>query len=205
MIEFSRSTNYQCSKVLYVLHYPLPYLKALRRKCKSKIFQSNNQCNLPSKHLPADCFFKMVPPRKSLSARQFNYKSVYQKTSQSLYRYRASRRGKGKTNQERLNPKAETKYNENNYKKGLPRFSLLLKFVYCRNLVGYQKHFFTAETVSAKTTGPTTASTTKKKRERKAGVLTARYSWMVTQPVCYSRKWTWHCSFNFQMWHFSDA
>ena len=62
MIKFSRSTNYPGSKVLYVLHYPLPYLKALKRKYISKIFQQNNQCNLPSKHLPADWFFKMVPP-----------------------------------------------------------------------------------------------------------------------------------------------
>ena len=23
--------------------------------------------------------------------------------------------------------------------------------------------------------------------------------------ACYSRKWTWHCLFNFQMRHFSDA
>ena len=112
----------------------------------------------------------MVPPLKSLSARQFNYKSVYQKTSQSLYRYRASRMGKGKTNQERLNPKAETKYNENNNKKGLPRFSLLLKFVCCRNLVGYQKHIFTAETVSAETTGPTTTSTTKKEKREESRI-----------------------------------
>ena len=57
MIEFSRSTNYPGSKVLYVLHYPLPYLKALKRKHISKIFQSNNRCNLPCKHLPAGCFF----------------------------------------------------------------------------------------------------------------------------------------------------
>ena len=77
MIESSRSTNYPGSKGLYVLHYPLPYVKALKRKYISKIFQSNNQCNLPSKHLPADWFFKMVPPLKSLSARQFNYKYVY--------------------------------------------------------------------------------------------------------------------------------
>ena len=127
MIKFSRSTNYPGSKVLYVLHYPLPYLKALKRKYISKNFHSNNQCNLPSKHLPADWFYKMVPPLKSLSARQFNYKSVYRKTSQSLYRYRASRRGKGKTNQERLKPKAETKYKEDNNKNGLPRLSLLIK------------------------------------------------------------------------------
>ena len=77
MIEFSRSTNYPGSKVLYVLHYPLPYLKALKRKHISKIFQSNNQCNLPSKHLPAGWFFKMVPPLKLLSARHLNYKYVY--------------------------------------------------------------------------------------------------------------------------------
>ena len=125
MIKFSRSTNYPGSKVLYVLHYPLPYLKALKRKYISKNFQSSNQCNLPSKHLPADRFYKMVPPLKSLSADQFNYKSVYRKTSQSLDRYSVSRRGKGKTNQERLKPKAETKYKENNNKNGLPRFSLL--------------------------------------------------------------------------------
>ena len=124
----------------------------------------------------------MVPPLKSLSALHYNYKSVYRKTSQRLFRYRVSRRGKGKTNQERLKPKAETKYKENNNKNGLPRFSLLLKYVCCRKLVGFQKHFLTAKTASAKTTGPTTTSTTKKKRERKAGVLTARYSRMVTQP-----------------------
>ena len=183
MIKFSRSTNYPGSKVLYVLHYPLPYLKALISKYISKNFQSNNQCNLPSKHLPADWFFKMVPPPKSLSAHQFNYKCVYQKTSQSLYRYRACRRGKGKTNQEKLKPKAETKYKENN-NNGLPRFSLLLKYFCCRNLVGCQKHFLTAKTASAKTAGSTTTSTTNKKRVRKAGVLTARYSRMVTQPVC---------------------
>ena len=120
---------------------------------------------LPSKHLPADWFFKMVPPLKSLSARQFNYKSVYRETLQRLYRYRASRRGKGKTNQEKLKPKAETKYKENNNKNGLLRFSLLLKYVCCKNLVGCQKHFLTAKTASAKITGPTTTSTTKKKRE----------------------------------------
>ena len=139
----------------------------------------------------------MVPPLKSVSARQFNYKSVYRETSQRLYRYRASRRGKGKTNQERLKPKAETKYKENNNKNGLPRFSLLLKYVCCKNLVGCQKHFLTAKTASAKITGPTTTSTTKKKRGREAGVLTSRHSRMVTQPVCYSRKWTRHCLFNF--------
>ena len=197
MIKFSRSTNYPGSKVLYVLHYPLSYFKALKRKYTTKNVQSNNQCNLPSKHLPADWFFKMVPPLKSLLARQFNYKSVYRKTSQSLHKYRASRRGKGKTNQQRLRPEAETKYKENNAKNGLPRFSLLLKYVCCRNLVGCQKHFLTAKKASAKTTGPTTTSTTKKKRERKAGVLTARYSRIVTQPDCYSRKWTRHCLFNF--------
>ena len=120
----------------------------------------------------------MVPPLKSLLARQFNYKSVYRKTSQSLYRYRASRRGKGKTNQERLKPKAETKYKENNNINGLLRFSLLLKYVCCRNLVGCQKHFLTAKKASAKTS-------------------TARYSRIVTQPDCYSRKWTRHCLFNF--------
>ena len=156
MIKFSRSTNYPGSKVLYLLHYPLPYLKALKRKYISKVFQSNNQCNLTSKHLPADWFFKMEPPLKSLSARQFNYRSVYRRTSQSLYRYRASRRGKGKTNQERLKPKAETQYKENNNKNGLPRFSLLLKYVCCPNLVGCQKKFLTAKTASAKTTEPTT-------------------------------------------------
>ena len=53
---------------------------------------------------------------------------IYRKTSQSLYRYRASRRGKAKTNQQRLRPEAETKYKENNDKNGLPRFSLLLKY-----------------------------------------------------------------------------
>ena len=180
-----------------MLHYPLQYLKALKRKYISKHFRSNNQCNLPSKHLLADWFYKMVPPQKSLSARHFNYKSVYRNTSQSLYRYRASRRGKGKTNQERLKPKAEIKYKKDNNKNSLPRFLLLLKYVCCRNLVGCQNHFLTAKTASVKTIWPTTTSATEKKRDGKAGVLTARYSRMVIQPVCYCWKWTRHCLFNF--------
>ena len=87
---------------------------------------------------------------------------MYRKTSQSLYRYRASRREKRKTNQDRLEQKAETKNKENNDKNGLPRFSLPLKYFCCRTLIGCQKHFLSAQTAGAKATGPTTTSKIKR-------------------------------------------